>query len=274
VVVRKSGKTPAYAGYMASAFILPKGTKNNRVIAPGSEDILGSDGKKSRIFLVSTRPGMVYETGTLFTPVAQIDPLLPAQVTFWLTYPDGRQLMTAGVGDAFGSFAGNDRWTLDIPGVYRFWIEADRQGQKGYMPGVPPEGGMIFVIEKDRPAGSTMQSLKLNLPPQTVFSANKPLIITGISTAADVNYAAVIPGAMVEQGKLNVSGGRFTYVFDPAAINKKIPTYDIMNLVSGRPEIGKIVHLTFFSKETAPQGQSYHDFVRLIIRGTRVLYTR
>ena len=273
-VLRKRGKPPAYAGYMASAFILPKGTKNNRVIAPGSEDIVGSDGKKARLFLVTTRPGMVYETGTLFTPVAQIDPILPAQVTFWLTYPDGRQLVTSGACDSFGSFAAQDRWTLDIPGVYRFWIEAEWQGQKGYMPGVPPEGGLIFVIEKDRPNGAPPQSLALNLAPQTVFSANKPLTITGMSNAAEVSYAAVIPGAAIEQGKLAVSGGMFTYVLDPVSINKKVPIYDIMNLVSGKPEIGKIVHLTFFSKESDPQGLPRHSFIRLIIRGQRVLYAR
>jgi hypothetical protein len=47
----------------------------------------------------------------------------------------------------------------------------------------------------------------------------------------------------------------------------KMRTYDIMNLVNGKPEIGRIVHLTFFSEEKGPNGP-YHSFVRVIFRRT------
>jgi len=53
----------------------------------------------------------------------------------------------------------------------------------------------------------------------------------------------------------------------------KIETYDIVNLVNGRPEIGRIVHLTFFSKEKGPDGP-YHSFVRVILRGTTAIYVK
>ena len=35
VVLRKKGEAPLYAGYIASAFLLPKGSNNNRVVAAG-----------------------------------------------------------------------------------------------------------------------------------------------------------------------------------------------------------------------------------------------
>ena len=73
---------------------------------------------------------------------------------------------------------------------------------------------------------------------------------------------------------LAVKGGKFEYHFDPKAISSATPTYDIINRVSGKPEIKDVVHLTFFSKELAPGGTSYHSFVRVIIRGTQVLYAR
>ncbi len=116
--------------------------------------------------------------------------------------------------------------------------------------------------------------IRFNLPAESYFTPADGVHITGTTTADQVSYAAVIPGAVIEQGKLAVSGGMFTYVFDPVSINKKVPIYDIMNLVSGKPEIGKIVHLTFFSKESDPQGLPCHSFIRLIIRGQRVLYAR
>ena len=68
--------------------------------------------------------------------------------------------------------------------------------------------------------------------------------------------------------------GRFRFFFDPAAINTTTPTYDTVNLVNGKPEIGDVVHLTFFSEEKTPAGAVYHSFVRLIIRGNKVLYVR
>ena len=269
VVLRKKNETPAYAGYIAGCAIIPKGNNNNRIIAAGSEDLLGPTGEKSRFFLVGTRIGMIYEVGSTFTPAAQIDPILPATVTFTLKYPDGRQVTTQGPSDSFGSFAGKDRWTLDIPGVYRFFIEGEWQGYKGYMPGLPPTGGEFYVIEKERPTDAP--KLKLNISTQFTFNAAKGFTISGNSTAGVVNYGAVIPGAAVTQGTLPVTNGKFQYTFDPAAINKIASTYDIVNQKTGRPEIGDVVHLTFFSREVTPSGEAYHSFVRLIIRGTTVI---
>ena len=63
---------------------------------------------------------------------------LPAAIVFRLTYPDGRIKIAEGMADAFGSFAGAERWTLDIPGVYRYWIEGGRgAGQSIYLRGNP-----------------------------------------------------------------------------------------------------------------------------------------
>ena len=272
VVLRQKGETPLYAGYLASAFLLPKGSNNNRVVAPGSEDLFGPAGLKGRLFLVGIRPGALYETGTVFVPVAQIDPVLPATVRAALEYPDGRRLTTSGKGDAWGSYASTDRFTLDVPGVYRFQIEADWEGHRGVMPGLPPQGGEIYVVEKNRP--QNVQGLKLDLPEESTFSATGGLRVTGTSTAQTVRYAAVIPGCVLDQGTAEVKNGRFEYFFDPKVMNYRTSTYDVANRNTGTPEIKDVVHLTFFSKEAAPNGGDYQDFVRLILRGNRAFYTK
>jgi hypothetical protein len=272
IVLKQKEKTPAYAGYLSSAFILPKGSNNNRVIEAGSEELVGSDGTKARFFLTGTRPGMVYEVGATFAPAVQIDPVLPVEITFKMTYPDGRQVIAQGTGDKFGTFAGKDRWTLDVPGLYTFTLEANWQGFTGRMPGLPVEGGQMYVIEKERPADAT--GLILDIPQQSTFPANGVLTISGTSTGKTVYYAAVIPGAVITQGTVPVENGKFTYTFDPVAISKATPTYDIVNLVNGKSEIKDVVHLTFFSKEKSPSGAVYHSFIRVIIRGTTVLYTK
>jgi hypothetical protein len=271
VVIRNKGQMPLYAGYMANAFIIPKGSNNNRVIAPGSEDIQGPTGEKARVFLaMNARPGMLYDQGTTFAPALQIDPMVPISITFTLNYPDGRQVVAAGVGDATGSFAGKDRWLLDVPGVYRYTIDSDWNGYRALVPGMPKEGGEFYVIETSRPAGA--KGLTFNLPPISKFDPTKGTKFTGNSTAKTINYAAVIPGAVIAQGTLPVTNGKFEYTFDPAAIHNIAQTYDTKNNVSGKPELGDVVHFTFFSEETVPA--MYHSFVRLIIRGNTVHYTR
>ena len=272
VVVKKAGETARYAGYLSSGFLLPKGTNNNRIIGPGTEDVLGPTGERARFFLVGLRPGMVYETGTSFGAALQIDPVLPVSIKFTLQYPDGRTVATQGTSDAFGGFAGAVRWTLDVPGVYRYWIEGEWNGFRSVMPGLPPEGGEFYVIEASPPAGAA--GLRLNLANQSSFSASQTLLISGTTTASQVNYSLIIPGCVVEEGRLTPNKGRFEYRFDPLAVHSRAPSYDIINLISGKPELGKAVHLTFFAREVTPQGTAYHSFARVIFRGNRVFYTR
>ena len=271
VVVRKGGQTPMYAGYLSNAFLIPRGTNNNRIIAAGSEDITASDQSKGRFFLVGTRPGMLYTVGMTFTPAVQVDPVVPAALTFTLTYPDGRTAISQGPPDVTGSWAGTGS-VLDIPGIYHFQLTGLWQGFQGRMPGLPPQGGDFYVVETLRPPNPTLQ---LNLQPQTTFDVTKGITITGTSTAKSVYYAAVIPGAVIAQGNLDVQpNGTFSLFFDPSAINAAFPTYDTTNMVSGNREVFDVVHLTFFSQEQPLGMPAYHAFIRLIIRGNKVIYAR
>jgi hypothetical protein len=271
VVVRRAGQAPMYAGYLASGFVLPRGSKNNRVIAPGSEELMGSTGERSRIFLaMNARPGMVYEAGTTFAPAFQIDPPLPAAMRFTLRYPDGRSVVAAGVGSAAGSWAGTERWTLDVPGVYTYVVSAEWNGYRGIVPGIPAEGGAMYVIEKDRPAGA--RGISFELPPLSTIDAAKASTFKGASSADEVEYAMITPGAVIAQGAIPVKGGKFAFTFDPGRVHELAQSYDIVNEATGKPYLADVVHLTFFAKETSPA--PFHSFVRLIIRGNRVHYTR
>ena len=271
VVLRRARQAPMYAGYIASAFLLPKGSNNNRVVAPGAEDLYGPTGTTGRFFLVGLRPGTALELGGTFRPAVQIDPLLPAAIRFDLTYPDGRRQVAEGTADRFGSFAGATAWPLDAPGVYTYQLRATWNGFSGRMPGLPDGGGEFYVYSKTRPAGAA--GLRLDGATQRTFSAASGVIITGTSTATRVHYALITPGAVIEQGRLAVRDGRFQYVFDPAAVHAKVPLYDIVNRATGRPQIGRVIHLTFFSEERAG-GTTYFDVARVILRGTSLLSPR
>ena len=199
----------------------------------------------------------------------------------------------------FGVAQGARQLTLDAPGEYHghvvarytdseghLWVCSMRhagvvypedspivaRGKKLSIGGKLVDRGEFCVVEKERPANAP--PLRLDLPEESSFLPKAALRITGWSTAQTVHYAAVITGAVVDQGSLTVNGGKFEYRFDSVAISQATLTYDITNLKTGRPEIFDVVHLTFFSKEQAPGGGSYHSYSRVIIRGTRVLYIR
>lgn len=269
VVVRKPGAQAGYGGYIASGFMLPRGTNNNRVIAAGSEDLTASTGQKGRVFLVGPRPGMTYPVGTSFATALQIDPILPVNVTLKMTYPDGRVQQTSGVSNpTLGSFSGPNTWVLDIPGLYMYTIQATWNGYNAVMPGLPATGGEIYVLEAQPPTGAT--GMQITTADNTTFSPLTGTHITGTSTGSSVHFTAVMPGAVLDSGDLPVTNGTFDYFFNPTFLNSKSQTYDIANRVTGAPEIGDVVHLSFFSTETTATGQTYHSFKRVVVRGTTV----
>lgn len=79
-----------------------------------------------------------------------------------------------------------------------------------------------------------------------------------------------MPGAVLDQGDLSVTGGQFDYYFNPAGLHSRAQTYDVTDRTTGKPSLGDVVHLTLFSVEKMPDGQSYHSFLRVIVRGNQV----
>ena len=268
VVMRPVNGQPNYAGYIASAFLLPRGTNNNRVIQAGSEELTGSTGQKSRVFLVGPRPGMTYPVGTSFGAALQIDPIVPVKITFKMTYPDGRTAQTSGVSDAYGSFSGPDKFLLDVPGIYQYTIDADWNGYKPFMPGLPPEGGQIYVLEAQPPANAT--GIQILVPDGTTFDPVTGIHIVGKSTADTVHFTVVMPGAVLGQGELPVTNGQFDYFFNPADLHNRAQTYDVTDRVTGKPSLGDVVQVSLFAQEKTADGQAYHSFVRVIVRGNQV----
>jgi Zn-dependent metalloprotease len=88
-----------------------------------------------------------------------------------------------------------------------------------------------------------------------------------------VHYTLITPGAVIEQGDLAVNGGKFQYAFNPVAVHAKVPLYDIASITTGKPQIGRVIHLTFFSEEKAAGG-TFFDVTRVILRGTTAIAAR
>lgn len=280
IVKQDAGKAPAYAGYLSSGAILPKGSNNNRVVAPGSTDIIGSKGEAARFFLTpSFRPGMTYMQGATWRPALQVDPMVPATVTLKLTYPDGSSTGPESSLVVDGSWTGAPQ-VLTQPGVYRVEVSALWDGHTATIPGLPATGGEFYVLGEPKPAGA--QGLVVDREKETVFKLSDNLRIEGRSTATTVHYALIMPGAVIAQGTADVVDGRFVVEINPTAVHASTPIYDLMNyatnLLWGNQATAdqykasrKIMHLSLFSKEKASDGKEFWDFHRVITRGGTVL---
>lgn len=272
VVIRRRGAAPMYAGYMASALVLPRGSENNRVIEPGTEDLRGPMGQAARFFLVGLRPGTAFLEGSSLRAALQVDPMLPASLAVTVHYPDGRRVTASGIADRFGSFAAPSAWVLDVPGVYRYQVTGTWSGHEGRMPGLPDEGGYFFVYSSSRPAGA--QGLRLDGSAHRTFSPTTGVTVTGSTSASRVYYTMLTPGAVIDQGEIPASAGRFQFHFDPQAVRGRVPVYDVTSITTGKPQLGRVVHLTLFTEERGADGTRFFDVQRLILRGATLLATR
>ena len=115
--------------------------------------------------------------------------------------------------------------------------------------------------------------MRFSLADQQTFDVKEGLEIKGYSSAGEVYYTAIMPGAVIGQGRIPVKNGSFSYRFDPLAMNKRIPIYDIENKRNGREEIGRIMHITFFALEKPADLQPFHSHARVIVRGNTAIYT-
>jgi hypothetical protein len=268
VVLRQAGAAPAYAGYISSAFMLPKGEKNNRIVEAGSEDLISSTGQRGRAFLVGPRPGSTYPVGTTFGAAFQIDPIVPVAIKFTLTFPDGRVVTTSGTSDAYGSFSGKDRWVLDTPGLYKYNVEASWNGFPAVMPGLPKDGGDIYVLEAKMPEGA--KGIQITTADGSTVDAVAGGHIVGLTTASTVHYAVMIPGAVLDQGELNVTGGQFDYYFNPAGLHNRAQTFDVADRNTGKAILGDAVHIALFTTEKMSDGTTYHSYQRVVVRGNQI----
>ena len=243
-------------------------------IAPGAEDLLGPTGEKARFFLVGMRPGhdVRDRRRPSRSPVAdRPHPARQREVRAAIS-PDGRTLTSrarAMLPVRCGGRALDARQARRLP-----LPPGGRMGRppRRHPRPAAPRAATSTWWSADKPKDAP--EITFNLPVESTFTAGDAIHITGTSTAESLSYAAVIPGAVIDQGRLEVTNGKFDYYFDPKAISQRVPTYDVENRVTGRAELGEVVHLTFFSREKDASGQSFHSFARIIIRGNKVICTQ
>lgn len=252
-VVRNSqARIAETAIYGSLVMTVAEGGRGTRVYPPyrgqaGGADggpLFTLDGQAVEIFFYPSgaRPGAILEVGDRLSIAGNVAPLLPSRVRATITAPDGREYSVDGVANAVGYFYDPAQdlivdeagiWTVDID----VWHEGPTSAgiveppyPTGGIPGAPDGRFSVYVVPKDvgllpvdRQDASFAPGSRYN------FNFAAP---SGWSDVR-VHYTLKMPGYVVEQGELPMTGSTFTYPYDPSAVSERFPNFEPQSRASG-----------------------------------------
>jgi len=229
---------------------------------PDAGPLMTLDGRPIDAFLHPTaaRAGTVLETGDTFALAGAVAPPLPALVSYTVTFPDGRRRSYSGAANKVGYFyRPADDFIVREPGIYTVEAKVVFKGSTSAGPVTEPfpEGGIlgsdagrfsIYVV----PRGSPMLSVDA-LELEAFPSPRKLQLRAGGGGVFKEGFVtAMMPGFILESGKLAESGGAIPYLFDAAVLAKRTPNLDLG--ATSPLYRSPAVTITLFAKGAAPGG--------------------
>lgn len=216
---------------------------------PDSGPILVLKGEEIHIFILPTGvlPGAVLEVGDTFHFGGHIMPTLDSQVAVTVTAPSGVEHLVGGQANSVGYFYDPaDDFTVNEAGLWTVDVKVWHDGQFSVGSTSPPyPSGDVLGSENGRyafyvaPANEDRLSL---LTPRAgllnIGNTITPIVIKGPVPAGlsdvTVDYTITMPGYILDQGHATISGGTFSFTYDPATLSATFPNLDLV----GRDDTG------------------------------------
>jgi len=248
----REGETafPQYDIYASMAVIVPRGDRlGNRVTppfrgasgGPNGGPLLTIHGRDYDMFVTPTGvlPGTVCQVGDRFTYSGYVWPTLPAEVRWSVTGPDKEAHSFQTVASRVGYFHDpTTDFTLTEPGLYAHRVELTYRGltsagpvakpyPNGDLPGSNSGLSHFVVVDPQEPpleveVASTMRDGDGRLRPETQLQAHVP---TEWSQAE--GWVTVwLPGFLIDDRRLDVTGSTMSYHCDTAAWRRDFPNID------------------------------------------------
>jgi len=280
-----------YGIYSSIGIIIPKGTNNNRIVAPFSEPLLEVNGRQFYIFDAGApSPGTIFEVnepmgmgGMVFPAVGGINCVKK------IIFPDGKEVISQGMSNRIGTlkmFPGTV--IADIPGVYKIKESCQYGEYRGDVVGTADGTYNIYVDDKNK-----SKFFRLKNPRYFIFDPVKGLELKGAITGdlADVKltYSVVMPGCVMDEGNIKVEKGKFSYKFRPEEFNAQFPNYNFHNFLKKtkdglvaeenifkqyflgkRKRIVDLVMMTFFLEGKDKNRNNVYDVITVMLRGDEV----
>ena len=215
------------------------------------------------IHLTGVRPGSVLETGNTFALVGAIGPTLPAQVTYTVTAPDGKQRRFSGWANEIGYYyEPEDNFIVDQPGRYIVDLQVTYDGRTsaGQVTAPFPQGHVLgtargrFSVYVVSPHSAP---LTVDMPRHDFLTAPADFTVTAPApnglTLTEGHMTALMPGVVLEDGALAVEGNGLTYDYDPVGLAAGVPILDVER--NGQPVAADVVTVSLFGQGTDGDGQ-------------------
>ncbi len=117
--------------------------------------------------------------------------------------------------------------------------------------------------------------LDVKLPPFSRVEPGRAVKISGALpedvTDGTLHFSTLTPGFILEEGSLPAAFGGFTYLFDPWETGKRLPFFDTVDRLTGRPALSDTVIINLFFEGTRENGEKVFGTKVLVMRGDLVI---
>ena len=231
---------------------------------PSGGPLLTLAGQPVDMFFVPTaaQPGELLTVGDVLSIAGQVAPVLDSTVSVTITSPAGIARRYEAQANAIGYFYEPDQdivtdevglWTVDIS------LRHDGLTSAGPVEPPVPTGGILrtgddrFVVYV-APAEAELLALtpaETTIPPALRYNISFAVPPGWLDVRVD--YSLTMPGVLIDQGQLAVTGNTFSYAYTPADISARFPNFEVDGRVTG-PWVSDPLTLTILLSGTDPRG--------------------
>lgn len=188
-------------------------------------------------------PGDVLTLGDTFVFSGQVAPALPALVQVRVIAPSGALREYSVRASAIGHvYDPTQDFAVDESGVWQVEVRVthDSMTSTGQIQPPFPTGGLLgapdgryaFYVTSDAGARLAQDTRTDQIIP-SALPYNFNFALPNTWTDATVYYTLTVPGYVVEQGTLRLSGRSFSYQLNPSAINRRFPNVEVEGRIDG-----------------------------------------
>jgi len=242
------------------------------ILGPGARPVTFAGGRPQKIFLAADTHD-VLEVGEKMGFGGAVFPTIPAEVTWTVTKPSGRQILVKGRGTPMGVVGGKPLVDADEPGIYRVKVRVRHGKLRGDFPGTRDGRFWHCVVPRDN-----AELLRTTLGPVTRITGAEELRIPVTWPAGlkkvKLSYGVLMPGQLLAQGEVRPVKNSWEYPFDPVQVAVQYPNFDVRDFSTGEWKLGETVVFQFFLEAEDDQGQKQYDALRLALRRDKLFNYR
>lgn len=211
------------------------------------------------------KPGDVLSVGDTLSIAGQAAPTLPSIISVTVTSPTGEVRQFESTASAIGYFYNPEHdFTVDVPGIWTVQINIRHEGltSAGTIEPPPPTGDLLGTVggrfsvyvlpESNLSLDWNDTRTDFAIPAGIPYNFNFQLPSTW--TNVQVSHTVTMPGYLLAEGPLRVSGNSFSYQYNPTNLSR-----NFTNLENNGQGVGSsaadVLTLTFVATGTDENGR-------------------